>query len=202
MVKRPTWILLAILALVIGSYFMIKSRPSNGNIITPTPTGNIFLFTGSDGALQSLHIFDKKSKNFQMQRDLSKTWVITVPQFGVADKGLAGAAETQVGSLRILTMLDGSFKLSDMGLDVPTYTLELGFVSGIEHKLDVGNKTPTGSGYYILYDGEKVYVIEQSGIESLLNLLTAPPYLSTETPFPISESTSTLTLGAAASPTP
>jgi hypothetical protein len=111
----------------------------------------------------------------------------------VADQALAGAAETQVGSLRIVALLDTPPEVNTVGLEIPAYTIELGFVSGTSHKIEVGNLTPTSSGYYVRYDNGKIYVISQSGIESLLNLLTAPPYPATETPSPTIEPTSTLT---------
>ena len=58
----------------------------------------------------------------------------------------------------------------------------LGFVSGSTHKIEVGNLTPTSSGYYVRFDGGKIYVIAQSGIDALLNLLTSPPFPATATP--------------------
>ena len=53
--------------------------------------------------------------------------------------------------------------------------------------------TPTSSGYYVRFDGGKIYVIEQSGIDALLNLLTAPPFPATATPVATAETTSTPT---------
>jgi hypothetical protein len=44
--------------------------------------------------------------------------------------------------------------------------------------------TPTGNGYYIRYDDGPIYIIDVDGIDSILNLLTTPPYLPTETPVP------------------
>jgi len=159
------------------------------------------LITQADGVLQSVHIYDKKGNNFQMQRDLSKSWVITAPTSGVADQGLAGAAETQVGALRIVTALETSPEPSAVGLDVPASTLELGFASGKSHKIEVGSVSPTGSGYYVRYDGGKIYILSQSGIDALLNLLTAPPYPATATPSLTPESLSTSAPGIP-SPTP
>jgi hypothetical protein len=198
MIKRPTWILLILLALVFGAYSIIKEQSSKVIKLTPTPTVNGYLIMPSGDLLQSLYISDNKGNIFRMQRDLSKTWVITLPSSGVADQGLAGAAETQVGALRIVTMLETPPETSVIGLGVPTATLELGFISGITRKIEVGNITPTGSGYYVRYDGAKFYVISQSGIDSLLNLLAAPPYPATETP---SETTNT-PMNKIISPTP
>jgi hypothetical protein len=193
MVKRPTWILLAVLALVVGVYYILQNHPLKKVEPTPTTTGDDLLISQADGALQSLRIYDKKGNNFQMQRDLSKSWVITAPQSGVADQGLAGAAETQVGALRIVTALETSPEPSVVGLDNPNSTLELRFTNGKSHKIEVGNVSPTGSGYYVRYDGGKVYVISQSGIDALLNLLTAPPYPATPTPSMTPESINTPT---------
>jgi hypothetical protein len=163
-------------------YFIIKANPSKPTVSTPTAAGDTFLVTQSDGVLQSLQVYDGKNHNFQMQRDLSKTWVITAPTSGVADQALAGAAETQVGALRIVTTLDPSPEAGSVGLDHPAYILELGFVNGASHKIEVGNLTPTSSGYYVRYDSAKISVISQSGIDALLKLLSTPPFPVTVTP--------------------
>ena len=201
MVKRSTWILLVILALVVGSYFLLKNHPFSAKSATPTPTGSAYLITQADGVLQSLHISDNKTNNFQMQRDLSKTWVITAPSSGAADQGLAGAAETQVGALSIITTLGSPPDPKAVGLDNPPYTINLTFVSGKSHTIEVGNLTPTSSGYYVRFDGEQLYVIEQSGIDALTKLLTAPPFPPTPTLAPSPETTGTSVLQAA-TPTP
>ena len=190
MVKRPTWIMLAILALAVGAYFLIKNQPSKVKTATPTATGGSYLVTQANGVLQSLRISDSKGNNFQMQRDLSKSWVIIAPTSGAADQGLAGAAETQVGALSIVTRLTNPPDLSAVGLTVPAYTLELGFVNGTSHKIEVGNLTPTSSGYYIRFDGRTIFVIEKSGIDAILNLLTAPPFPATATAVATPETTS------------
>ena len=182
MVRRPTWILLAILALAVGAYFFIKNQPNKPKTSTPTPAGSSYLITKAYGVLQSLRISDSKGINFQMQRDLSKAWVITAPTSGTADQGLAGAAETQVGALSIVSTLTNPPDLSAVGLRVPADTMELGFVTGTSHKIEVGNMTPTSSGYYVRFDGRTIYVIEKSGIDALLNFLTAPPFPATATP--------------------
>jgi hypothetical protein len=201
MVKRPTWILLATLALVIVAFFVIKGHPINSSQPTPTATATTFLITQADGVLQSLHVFDDKGNSTQMQRDPSKTWVITAPTSDVADQGLAGAAETQVGSLRIVTILETPPDSGAIGLLHPLYTMELGFVSGESHKIEIGNLTPTGSGYYVRFDDGKIYVIEQSGIDALLKLLQSPPFPATATPEATILTTST-PIAQDATPTP
>jgi Domain of unknown function (DUF4340) len=195
MIKRPTWILLVILALVVVVYFIVKNRSSTtSSQSTPTALGNNFLVTQADGTLLVLRITGTQNHIFQMQRDTSGTWVVTQPTSGPADQSLAGAAETQVGALRIVTTLDSQLNLADAGLDSPPYTIELTFSSGLKHVIQVGTLTPTSSGYYVRFDAGNLYVVSQAGIDALLNLLTAPPFPATVTPLPTIQETNTPTL--------
>lgn len=195
MIKRSTWILLVILAVVLVAYFVIKNRlPATSTTATPTALGDNYLVTKSDGTLQSLRISDNKNNVVQMQRDASGTWVVTLPTPAAADQALAGAAETQVGALRVVTILNNQLSLVDAGLETPSYTIDLTFTSGLKHVIQVGTLTPTNSGYYVRYDSGNLFVVSQAGIGALLNLLTAPPYVATATSVPTIEVTATPTL--------
>jgi hypothetical protein len=193
MVKRSTWILLILLALVVGAYFLLAKHPFKTAEPTPTTNAPTYLVNQTEGALQSLRIFDNKGHSVKLQQDLSKTWVITAPTSGVADQGLASAAVTQVGALKIVAILDTPPALGEIGLDAPANTLELVFPGGASHKIEVGILTPTSSGYYVRYDGGKIYIISQSGIDALLKLLSSPPFPATATPAPTAENTGTIT---------
>jgi len=204
MIKRSTWILLVVLALVIAAYFIVKKNPPKSSQTTPTSQTSTFLFTSANGTLQSLQISDAQGNKVRIQRDLTKVWVITAPTSAKADQGLAGAAESQVSALQILTSLDTSPDLSAIKLATPAYIIDVAFDNGTQHKLEVGDLTPTNSGYYIRYDGGKIMVISQSGIDSLLNLLKAPPYPPTATPDVTETPTIEISTSTAetASPTP
>lgn len=193
MIKRSTWIILIILALVVGGYFVVQKHPFTTNQASPTPTPTSYLITQADGVLQSLQITDASGNTVKIQQDLSKNWVVTAPTQAVADQGLAGAAETQVGALRVVAILDTPPAPNAIGLDTPAYTMNLEFSGGVSHKIEVGDLTPTSSGYYVRLDGAKVYVVSQSGIDALTKLVTAPPYPATPTPIPTPEITSTPT---------
>jgi len=207
MIKRPTWIMLFVFVLFIAGYFIFRGRISTA-LAVPTPTAitSSYLITQSDGTLESLSINDKNNHTTMMQRNTSGTWIITQPTSGNADQSLAGAAETQVGALKILTTLETQPSLKDIGLDFPEYTMKLTFSSGKQHLIDVGITSPTGSGYYVRMDGGSIYVISKDGIDALVNLITSPPFPATETPIPTLEATATSTPEAAtsvpATPTP
>ncbi len=77
-----------------------------------------------------------------------------------------------------------------MGLDKPAYTIQVTIIGGAQHIIEVGNQTPTGSGYYVRFDEGAISVISKDGIDSLANLISTPPYPATSTP----DQTLTLTI--------
>jgi len=194
MIKRSTWLMLVLFGLVIAGYLFFRGRISTTfGVPTPTAISYTYLITPADGTLENLRIYDNNYHTTQLQRDTSGTWLISQPKTGTADQSLAGAAETLVGALKILTTLNTQQNLKDIGLDFPSYTMKLAFSSDKQHIIEVGTSTPTGSGYYVRFDGGSIYVISKDGIDALVNLVTSPPYPATETPIPSLESTATYT---------
>jgi hypothetical protein len=196
MLKKNTLILLIFLALILAAYFLWKNRERQpAEASEPTATSSIrFLFTHDLGLLTSLRITDGQT-TVKLERDPAGPWQVRLPRPGDADPALAGAVEIQVMSLRILNQVEAGLDPEVLGVDEPAYWIDLTFAGGAEYRLEVGRKTPTGSGYYVRVNGSDTYVISVSGIDSLANLLTAPPYpatatppLPTETPTPSEES--------------
>ena len=69
----------------------------------------------------------------------------------------------------------------DVGLDVPQYELVVEFSTGVERIAEIGVLTPTENGYYAFKDDE-IVIVNRSGIDALISLLTSPPYVETPTP--------------------
>lgn len=200
MVKRPTWILLFTLALVIGAYFYLKSQPLKSSAPTPTALGTRYLIPKGDDLVTIIHVVDAQGNSLQMGRDATGNWAIMVgqsptitqPKLAAADQSQAEAAETQLFALSVLTTLETSPSLDVIGLNPPAYTISLEFSSNRQQVLKVGALTPTGSGYYVQLE-DKIYVISQSSIEAVLELLKNPPYAATPTPVPVMVATATIT---------
>jgi hypothetical protein len=190
MVKRPTLILLLILGLIIFAYILINRQTSLiKQETTPTIQGNDLLISAEEGSLQSIKISSNNDQYFQMQRDTSGAWIITLPSAGIADQALAGAAETQVGALRVISKIENQNNLKDFGFIEPADTLEFSFSSGTQRVFRKGSLTPTNSGYYLLDEKENLLVVSKAGIDALLKLLVAPPFPPTETSVPTVEGT-------------
>jgi hypothetical protein len=188
MIRRSTWILLAVLALFIGAYFYLKAHPLQFYTSTPTPTAAVisFLINKDNDTLTKVVITDAPGNTFQMGRDAAGNWAITKPKSAAADQSQAEAAETQFFALKVVTTLETSPSPDVIGLNPPAYTISLEFSSNRQQVLEVGGLTPTSSGYYIQLEG-KVYVVSQYSIDAVVKLLQNPPYLATPTPVPGTE---------------
>ena len=188
MIRRSTWIMLAVLALFIGAYFYLKAHPLQYYTSTPTPTApvNSFLINKDNDTLTKVVITDAQGNTFQMGRDAAGYWAITKPKSAAADQSQAEAAETQLFALKVVTTLETSPSPDVIGLNPPAYTISLEFSSNRQQVLEVGGLTPTSSGYYIQLEG-MVYVVSQYSIDAVVKLLQNPPYLVTPTPVPGTE---------------
>jgi hypothetical protein len=107
-------------------------------------------------------------------------------------------AASQVIALTILNRLD--LDPAVVGLKSPAYTITVGFSSGTVVIAEVGDVTPTESGYYVRKDDGSILVIDKYGMDALINLVLYPPYEEpptpspeTETPTPAASSTPTVT---------
>jgi hypothetical protein len=153
-------------------------------VVVPTPTaiGNSYLLDISKDKLQTIRISDQQNKTTLLERDNTGMWKIGLPMAGETDQAAAEAAETQIGALLIVTNIDAPPPLADMGLDSPPFIIQLSTLSGVHHTIEVGNKTPTGSGYYVRFDEKTISVVGADGIESLTKLISNPPFAATQTP--------------------
>ena len=182
MIKRPTWIVLILLILALGGYFFLKYRPPAALAPTPTATANGFLLPSSGPKIKSVRISDQDNHVTQFDLDSSGQWTVSLPTPAPADQASAEEAVTQVEALSIVTKLDNSPPQGAMGLSSPAEIIQVAYADGSQHTLEVGSKTPTSSGYYVRLDHNQVYVISTDGIDPLVQLLTAPPYVPTPTP--------------------
>jgi len=213
MIRRNTWILLVILVLLIGAAFYFNNQKKTSGATTPTPA-NTFLFTPQDGHPTDIKIQDTTGNSVEIARNATGSWVLKAPTADAANQSQAESAATQLTSLNLLGNIQ--IGLDVVGLDKPTYIMTVTFDSAKTHKVLIGSVNPIQTGYYVQVDGGPVQVADKSGIDSLVGMLTAPPYLSTLTPtvtltpipsdtstaIPQATSTPVATLGAAMTSTP
>lgn len=181
MIRRNTWILVILFAALIGFAVYLQNQKTK-QAASATPTGSsAFVFnTAVDGNPTDIKIDSSTGVTVEVARDSNGSWTVKSPIAMGADQAGAEAAATQVGALKVL----GDFQLGPdvVGLDKPSYTITIVFSGGKTHKLLVGSVNPIQTGYYTQLDGGKTQIVDKPGLDSLLGLVTNPPYAQTLTP--------------------
>ncbi len=183
--ESTAWILLVILAGLVGLGWYLNQRPTQTQTptVTPAPTP-AFLFVNDSTQIVNFSLLDASGEYSTLTRGAGGVWVLETRSYnGNADQGQAEAAASQVAALRILNTLDSPPALADIGLEPPAYTLKVTTAAG-EQTTRIGIATVTGSGYYVLDANGNVRIVSKFGIDALLNLLTTPPIAQTPTPSP------------------
>jgi hypothetical protein len=188
--RRSTTIYILLLAILAGVYYYLNNREEPADIaITLEPEAVVsYLFSGEDGVPTSIRIESNSRETVEVTRDADNAWVLKLPLEASADQGSAEAAASQVSTMRILDSIS-DIDLAVVGLDDPEYSLTIQFTSGVERTAQIGVINPTESGYYVLDADGEVVLVARSAVDSLLNLLTNPPYLETPTPSPTATET-------------
>ena len=184
--RRSTWIYLLLLVGLAGLYYFLNNREQPADIAVTIEPGEVvsYLFSADEGIPSRIRIESKSGEIVELERDVDNVWALKLPFEASADQGSAEAAASQVTTMRILDTLAG-IDLEVVGLEIPDYSITIEFTSGVERKADIGVITPTVSGYYVQNQDGKVVIVTKSSVDSLLTLLTNPPYLETPTPSPI-----------------
>lgn len=201
MIRRSTVVYIVILLALAGAYYYLNNReqPVADIEVTPEATQETvsYLFTATDGTPSSIHISAKSGEVVEVARDADNAWVVMLPVEGAAEQGSAEAAASQVTTMRVLESIP-EIDLDLVGLTDPKYTLNVKFSSGQERTVNVGVITPTESGYYVQdASGGNVLIVSRSALDSLLGMLTLPPYLETPIPSPMPQENGTPTDGTA-----
>jgi len=184
--RRSTIIYILLLVIMMGAYYYLNHRPEPAadSTGTPEPQAQVsYLFTPGDGVPTSIHIESKAGETVEVARDAGNTWGVILPTKAAADQGSVDAASNQITVMQILDHLP-DIAPKDVGLDDPEYKMNIKFTGNVERNLEVGVITPTQNGYYVRLDGGEIVIVSKSALDSLLGLLSNPPYMPTETPPP------------------
>ena len=205
MIRRSTVVYILILLVLAGAYFYLKNRPkpTADVLVTPEATEQVrYLFTAEEGTPTSIRIQSNKGEAVELVREADQAWALTLPFAAKAEQGSAEAAATQVTTMRVLDKAS-SVDPGIVGLQQPEYVLSVKLNGSVERKINIGNATPSESGYYVQEaSGGDISIVSKSSIDALLMLLTQPPYLETPTPSVTPTGTLPTTTPAAETPTP
>jgi len=181
--RRPlfqagTWISILMLAALVGLAFYMNREKEKTAAESITPTvETAFLFTQADGLVSSIEIQPAEGDAVKIERNAENAWAVILPIATEADQGLAESAATQLTALRIATEIEDGKSPAIFGLEKPAYVITVEFKTA-KRTLEIGDTTPTYSGYYVRLDKGKMFIVPTEGIEALLQLTFFPPYLA------------------------
>ncbi|MDP1716000.1 MAG: DUF4340 domain-containing protein [Anaerolineales bacterium] len=187
--RTGTWFTLLLLAALIGFTYYLNSKEPIAELEATPAREETFVFGEQDGNITSIEIkpTDANGETVKVARGSENVWALELPFATEADQGLVEAAASQVAVLRIVSEVDADASI--LGLDQPAYVITIEFADGTKRTLEVGDNTPTNSGYYVRLDRKKIMILTLSGIDSLTALTRFPPYLNTPTPSPLPPTT-------------
>jgi len=207
MVRRSTWILLAVFAILVGFAWFFQRYQANKaeNAATATPTTSpVNLYDLTNTQVNEINITDNAGDKIDLYRDSgSSNWAITGEPVDQADSVQIESISTQLFSLQVKETLTQTPPLDSIGLAIPAYTITMTTSDGTQIITYVGTQTAIGSGYYVRVGDGPVDIVDKAMMDDILNLLKNPPLLPTATP----EATATETIsptdpGGQGTPTP
>ena len=190
--RRSTIIFLLLFVIAAGAYYILNNRKQAEPVdvqVTSEPTSEVaFLFDATDGVPTSIRIESKAGEVVEVARNTENVWALILPIEASADQGMAEAAASQVTTMLVQDQIP-NVDLEVVGLKSPEYVLTIKFTSGTERKVEVGVITPSEGGYYVRNEAGEILIVSRDSVDSLLGMLTNPPYAATPTPSPVATET-------------
>lgn len=179
MIKRPTWILVALFAVsVVGLLLWQRFKPDEtASEALPTQAPKLFDFDAS--VITRLELKDATQTVFYIKQP-DGNWYFSTDTMTVADSTEIMNRLATLMSVRVLNVLKTPPGDDLTGLSQPVLTLMMTLEDGKTYQLVVGSPTATGSGYYTRAGGSQVLVVNKSTVDQILGLKTAPPLLTPE----------------------
>ena len=175
--RRLTIGLVLIFAALAVYTLVVQVPKDNAAKATPTTAPAVYLLAFQATQATGVHLVDRVSgKAVDMVTDASGAWSLLKPGPQPAEQALAATDVTSLMTLGVDGTITSTTDLAAFGVLSPTMTVEIDLANGTKVKAVVGDKTPAGTDYYALRDGEtQVVLLSSVGQGTLANLISTPP---------------------------
>lgn len=155
---RNAIILVIIVALLVGAYFLIDSNKGKDDGITDTPSDTVKLTDYTSDEIASCTLINQDGEFVIVKKD--EEWALSKPDDIKADPSTLSSIVINASSVAASKIVEEDAQdLSVYGLDKPII-VKVKPKEGDEIVIEIGNETPTESGYYAKLSGDdSVYVI-------------------------------------------
>jgi hypothetical protein len=188
--NRKTTLILVSAFILLGLYtWWLQASPKSPATAAPTPTVNPKLWDFTADQIVSFQITDTASgQSVVVKKDAQGGWNVVQPEAKPADPTQIATLTTNLADMAFTANITSTTDLAPFGLAKPAFALQADLVDGKSLKASIGDKIPTGTGYYVLRAGDSSpLAVADYGLQPFIDLLKAPPYfVPTPTPAPSS----------------
>lgn len=155
---RNAIILIAIVALLVGAYFVVSNIKPDDTVIEDPSDGYVRLTDYTTDKIESLTLINPDGTFVIVKKDTE--WVLSSPTGLKYDSSVLSSIVINASSIVCDKVIEENAQdLTIYGLD-NVITVKLKDTDGKETVLEVGDMTPTGGGYYIKEAGKNdVYIV-------------------------------------------
>jgi hypothetical protein len=181
MIRRNTWVLLGVFIIVAaGAFFFQRMQQKKAEAQpTATPAYTTLIDFGTHKILR-VSINDDTGRSIILTQDSQGNYTPSPEEYSHLNADTVSNAMVEIRGLNVLNSLETVPALNVIGLEKPHYTIHITLDDGAGYVLQIGDKTPTGTGYYVSVDGKSPVVVDGTGLSAIIDLLTPP----TPTPSP------------------
>jgi hypothetical protein len=182
MIRRSTLVLLVVfVALAAGAILWQRSQDQKGTSEATATPGSQLLFHFK-GNINGLRLERASGGVLELSRDAQGAWALTYPKAEETDVAAVEGAVSQLISVPVLSTLEEGPSMEAAGLATPAYRLLINLDDGSQVVMNIGNVTPTGTGYYVLVSQQGMSIVSKYSLEPILKLLDNPPVKLASTP--------------------
>jgi hypothetical protein len=182
MIKKQTWVILAVFVVLLGALIVIPKlpKPKGADTTTLTVAPAKTILDSSIGAFKAMRLTKVDGSSIALSLGSDNTWHVDEPVKKDADPSGVQEIVSTVQALQAISTLTSPPPDGATGLAAPM-TLSITTVSNTSVTLKIGNKTPTGNGYYINAGQSDVYIADSYSIDRIVELFNGN-LTPTETP--------------------
>jgi Domain of unknown function (DUF4340) len=183
MIRRNTLIVLGLFILLLGGTLIwqrTKGKTTGAEATATSETAPLISY--DETSMQSISLQAADNRRVKLVRGEDGNWKLSYPPAEATDAEAVKTAIFQLLSVRISSIPQTVPDLKTVGLDQAAYTILIELKDGKQYLINVGNITPTESGYYVLTPDRTVYIVSKYNLDNFIKLLENPPILLTPTP--------------------
>jgi hypothetical protein len=172
MIKKSTWIMLVIFLVAVGFTYYFQNSPTP--VVNPTPLPTLLpkLVSGwvSSDIIQ-IDVQKSDNKFFSIQRDSTGQWELANLDTRPLDQGKVEELISTIMATTVQTSLKQGQEMDMLGLMNPAIIIKMKNTKGEGLNINVGNATPTDSGYYVQINQDLPVVIGKTNADDFSRLL-------------------------------